>query len=94
MKKVNLFQDKTKNVRTQPFIQKTITYDNGTEMAKHELITKNRYKNILCPPPILLNKEEQMKTQMNSIRRFLPKRNLTLIQLIKTNSFVFKKTKQ
>ena len=41
--------------KLNPIYKKSMTYDNGIEMARHEKITKkNRYENLLCTPLFFL----------------------------------------
>ena len=45
-----------------PIFKKSMTYDNGTEMAKHEVITKkNRYEYLFCTPLFFLGKRNKRK---------------------------------
>jgi len=37
-------------------IYKKMTYNSGIEMARHEIIKKNWYKNLLCTPICFLGK--------------------------------------
>ncbi|MEI6865452.1 IS30 family transposase, partial [Flavicella sp.] len=51
-----------------PIFKKTMTYDNGIEMARHEKTTKNTTMKIFFAHPYILpGKEEPMKTPMDSL---------------------------
>ena len=50
--------------KVDPIFKKTMTYDNGIEMAKHKEITqKNRNENILCSPLFFVGKRHQREHQ-------------------------------
>ena len=56
-----------------PIFKKSMTYDNGTEMAKHELITKKTGMNIYFVHPYSSWERGTNENTNGLIRRYLPK---------------------
>ena len=59
--------------KLNPILKKSMTYDNGTEMAKHELITKKTGMNIYFAHPYSSWERGTNENTNGLIRRYLPK---------------------
>ena len=67
-----------------------MTYDNGTEMAKHEIITQKTGMKIYFAHPYSSWERGTNEYTNGLIRRYLPK-GLTSMKLMKVNCFLFNK---
>ncbi len=59
--------------KLNPIYKKSMTYDNGIEMARHEIITKNTGMKIYVASPYSFWERGTNENTNGLIRRYLPK---------------------
>ncbi len=68
--------------KLNPIYKKSMTYDNGIEMAKHEKITKKTGMKIYFAHPYSSWERGTNENTNGLIRRYLPKNEIDIKQLI------------